>query len=45
MLSPWTLSYGQAPSYIRVTAAQTLLAVAVPYSFDLKIKATWPHAF
>lgn len=45
LLSPWTLSYGQAPSYIRVTAAQTLLAVAVPYSFDLKIKVTWPHAF
>lgn len=30
---PWKRSYGQGPSYIRVTAAQTLLALAVAHSF------------
>lgn len=33
------------PPALGLTAAQTLLAVAVARSLDLKIKATWPYAF
>lgn len=44
LLSLWKPLYGQAPSYIRVTAAQTFLAAALA-AFDLKIQVTSLYSF